>query len=221
MSTRTGKNSAEERARAIEEESQKRRADAAAKRYKLEVIRKEREADERQAEAERVILEDTTPPSGPPAQPVNPFQALVDEPEQIAAVAMAIFEDENGADTDGAINRANNIKLKFIRDDIGFWLGQLEHKMRMIGIKSQWSKMQITAGLLPINIAQEIKHLLRVKENDETATATCYKRVKVHLIEVEPSVDNNYNCIAPSTTGGYSSLCKEFVYQINPPSTPI
>ena len=80
MSTRSGRNSAEERAAAIEAERQQRKADAAARRYKLEVIQKEREADERAAEAERASLAaETPPPSGSHNPPANPFPELEGE----------------------------------------------------------------------------------------------------------------------------------------------
>ena len=147
MSTRSGKNTAEERAEAIEAERLARKADAAARRYKLEVIRKEREADERAAQAEREADQANleTPPNSAAADqagPANPFDPVQEEaavPQPVPA-AMS-FEDTNGEDAADLYQKAGAIKLAYNKDNVKLWFGQLETKMRFLGIKLQFLKL--------------------------------------------------------------------------------
>ena len=93
------------------------------------------------------------------------------------------YDEENGTDAADALSKVGGVqKLEFKRRDCKFWLQQVEARMRLIGVRSQWTKMQIVSCMLPDDVAEQVKHLLRVEETD--AGDSCYKKVKVYLLEL-------------------------------------
>ena len=85
------------------------------------------------------------------------------------------YDSENGTDATDAISKAGSLsKIEFRRKDCKFWIQQIEARMRLIGIKSQWTKMQVVSCLLPEDVAEQVKHLLRIEETE--AGTDCYKR---------------------------------------------
>ena len=203
MSTRSGKNSEQDRETAIDEEQRSRR-------LKRDYARWKRLADEAAAAAEREaeleqggqqpeerpVPEQVEPQPGhsrhiaddvltPPnsvthaTPPVNPFGRRI---------VRMLFDTENDSDPADIATKANNAKLEW-KKDIQFWLQQLEVQMRFIGIKSQWTKMQVVERLLPEKAAEDVKHLLRIREED--AGETCYKTLKDYIIDLYGTKDED------------------------------
>ena len=98
------------------------------------------------------------------------------------------YDTENGTDTADAPTKANGIKLEW-KSDVKFWLQTLEAKMKMAGVKSQYTKMQVVSCLLPANVADQVKHLLRISEEENTDA--CYKNVKTYLLELYGAKDDD------------------------------
>ena len=123
--------------------------------------------------------EPTLPTSAPPTAEPNPFAQLNPPPPQ--HIIMVAFEDTDEPDTGDLYQKCAAIKLPFSKN-IKLWFQQLETKMRFIGVKSQFLKLQVLTDRLPSEVAEEVKDLLYVTE--DTATATCYKVVKVRLLDI-------------------------------------
>ena len=103
---------------------------------------------------------------------------ILDEEE----IVMADFEDENGTDGDKALDQLKSVQCPFSKDDIEFWFSQLETQLTVIEIKSQWIKRIALQRLLPIEIQQEVKTLLKLQKG--AAGNDIYKRLKTKLIKI-------------------------------------
>ena len=102
-----------------------------------------------------------------------------------AVVAMVDFDTEDGVDSAGALKDAIQALGKFEWDsaDIDFSFNQVETKMQTSGVMKQWSKLQALVTVLPKNIIEEIKPLLRKKESEWTNN-DAYLRVKNEVIRI-------------------------------------
>ena len=217
----------EQRQAALKADKQKKEAEAANRRYRKEVTRRARLADEAAAAAAAIEQGDTpaeeldpvnqpqaeplpavpTPPtSAPPQRANNPFAQLNIQPARMP------YDEENGADAADALSKVGGVqKLEFKRRDCKFWLQQVEARMRLIGVRSQWTKMQIVSCMLPDDVAEQVKHLLRVEETD--AGDRCYKKVKVYLLELYgDKVEDVYNKASSLTmTSTPSHLARQLI----------
>ena len=90
-----------------------------------------------------------------------------------------IFEEENGQDEDKALLEACRHLEKFHWDknDLPFTLNQIERKMKAVGVKNQYTKFQALASVLPKDVQDEVKHLLRLGE-EEFPNNDSYKQLK-------------------------------------------
>ena len=92
------------------------------------------------------------------------------------------YDESNGADADDLFQKVGNINLEWPDDDdIQFWIGQLETKMRFAGVKSQFLKLQVLTNVLPARFMPPIKPMLRLMTDE--SDATCYKRIKNRLLD--------------------------------------
>ena len=103
---------------------------------------------------------------------LTPASEVEIEEEQIPAIMVA-FDVENGTDATDLYQKAGAIKLPYNKDNVKLWFGQLETKMRFLGIKSQFLKLQVLSDRLPPEVINEVTELVCISE--DSATATCYK----------------------------------------------
>ena len=68
------------------------------------------------------------------------------------------------------------IKLKFDQTDVQYWFNSVESLMKKYGINQQWSKKDAIVALLPDDVVEELKPILRLSQED--AGPTIYKDLK-------------------------------------------
>ena len=123
---------------------------------------------------------------------------------------MVAFDTENGTDPNDVHTKAAAIKLPYNDKNVEFWFTMLEAKMRFAGIQSQWTKLQVVITLIPMEVAEEIQHLLRASDPTAAGT-TCYKDIKAELIQLfglsEDDVFDKVNAFVLTTTP--SALAKK------------
>ena len=78
------------------------------------------------------------------------------------------FEDENGADTAGALREGIQAvsKVNWDDNDLKFVFKKLEISMSAAGAKKQYTKFQIVSTILPKHIEDEVKCLLEMQETE-------------------------------------------------------
>ena len=121
------------------------------------------------------------------------FQAPIQPPDLEEAPPVLVnmppvvtFENENGNDDDKAlINAINTLKGMDLFDpsDISFFFSQIEIKMASVGCKKQFTKFQVLASILPRKVQDEVKNILRKKE-DEFVGNNSYKILKDKILEI-------------------------------------
>ena len=81
---------------------------------------------------------------------------------------MVAFEDENGIDDAGALKEACTSlqRLEWDDQDLGFFFNKAETRMKMAGVKKNWTKFQILSEIIPKKIQDQVKSLLRKSETD-------------------------------------------------------
>ena len=132
-------------------------------------------------------VQPTPPTDDEPALADDDFHSAGEEEQenqpqpQPQPVIMADFDAENGNDPNDVYTKAAHIKLEYNPNNVEFWFNQIEAKMRFAGVASQWTKLQVLITLIPSNVSEEIKHLLRVS-SQANATATCYKDAKDEIL---------------------------------------
>ena len=104
-------------------------------------------------------------------------------------VVMA-FDEENGADGADALNKAIQTLKNFSYDpvDLKFTFNQLEIKMKSAGVKKQFTKLQTLSTVIPKEVTDEIKTILR-KDETEFENNDAYKQAKVKILEIFGQTD--------------------------------
>ena len=84
--------------------------------------------------------------------------------------AVVNFEDENGVDSENALEKACNRAEKILWDDndLQFVFNQFEIRVAACGVKKQFTKFQVLVNILPRKIQDQVKPLLRKKETEFT-----------------------------------------------------
>ena len=75
---------------------------------------------------------------------------------------MTDFDQENGTDGDKALDKLGSVRCPFNKADIEFWFSQFESQLEVIGVKSQWVKRLALQGILPLEVQEDVKSLLRL-----------------------------------------------------------
>ena len=111
------------------------------------------------------------------------------------------------------------VKIKF-DPDVDYWFNAVEAQMKKFGINSQWEKKNAIVPLLPDDIIDELKPLLRLKQQEAGAI---YKRVKTEIIQLYGPRDEEafQKALALRLTGKPSALAKKIIHLICPGSTPL
>ena len=95
---------------------------------------------------------------------------------------MVAFEDENGEDTADIFKTVGQIKLAWTENEVPFWFRQLETKMKFMGVRSQWLKLQVLTNVLPADKLMLIKYLVDIDEAE--CGDTQYKQAKQRLLQL-------------------------------------
>ena len=127
--------------------------------------------------------------------------------------AMA-FVDENGVDGADALNKAINALKNFVYDanDLRFTFQQIEIKMKAAGVKKQFTKLQTLTTVLPKDVIDEIKPLLR-KDETEFTNNDAYKQAKTKILEIFGQTDEEpfQRAMGRVLTGKPSQLARALV----------
>ena len=102
--------------------------------------------------------------------------------EELEEAEMVDFQDENGTDADKAVEKLGGLQCPFDKNDLEFWFSGLESQLEILGVKSQWVKRLALQRVLPIEIQQDVKSLLRLPKSG--AGDDIYKRVKTKLLQL-------------------------------------
>ena len=99
--------------------------------------------------------------------------------------APVIFEDENGADDAGALREAcqSLTKLEWDNNDVKWFFNRAETRMKMAGVKKNYTKFQILSEIIPKLVQDEVKPLLQMGE-DEFPNHDGYKQLKKEIFRI-------------------------------------
>ena len=99
--------------------------------------------------------------------------------------AVINFEDENGADTAGALREGIQAvsKINWDDNDLKFVFKKLEISIAAAGAKKQYTKFQIVSTILPKHIEDEVKALLVMQETEFTDNDS-YKLLKSEIMRI-------------------------------------
>ena len=128
-------------------------------------------------------------------------------------VAQADFPDDSEA-------WKKEIKLKFDQSDVQWWFNSVESLMKKYGINQQWSKKDAIIGLLPDDVVEELKPILRLSQED--AGPTVYKDLKAEIFQLYGPRDEDVfqQCMQMRLTGKPSALGKRLIHKICPGPKP-
>ena len=109
------------------------------------------------------------------------------------------------------------LKLKFD----AHWFNDIEADMKKYGINRQWDKKNAIKSVLPEDVIEELKPLLRLTEAE--AGDTIYKDVKTELLSIygPKQTDAFRKAMALRLTGRPSALGKQLIHLICPGSKPM
>ena len=94
-------------------------------------------------------------------------------------VPVVVFQDENGVDDEGALKEACRSleKLEWDDNELGFFFNRAEKRMKMAGVKKQFTKFEGLSEILPKKVQDEVKQILR-KGEEEFPNHDAYKILK-------------------------------------------
>ena len=124
------------------------------------------------------------------AQAPEKGEVQVPNPEVMAGDPV-IFEDENGVDSADAFEKAcKNLQgYAWNPEDLDFYFNQVEIKMQRVGLKKQFSKLQALSTILPQQVTDQVKPILRKKEN-EFPNNDGYKIIKTKILRIFGTSEN-------------------------------
>ena len=112
------------------------------------------------------------------------------------------------------------VKAKFDQHDVTFWFNTVESQLKKHGINRQWDKKDAIVAILPENIVEECKPILRLSQQD--AGTHIYKTLKSEIIQLfgERDEDAFKKALALKLTGRPSALGKKLTHIICPGVKP-
>ena len=127
---------------------------------------------------------------------------------------MVNYDEQDGNDTAGAMETAcrNLTRFEFDINDLDFSFNQVEIKMQAAGVKKNFTKMQILSTILPKQIIEEVKSLLRKKE-DDFPDKDGYLKLKKQIIRIfgPPANANFERAMSRVMTGKPSQLGNKII----------
>ena len=145
---------------------------------------------------------------------------MADAAARLAAEKAKPVDTANFQDDDEAWKK--EIKIKFDKSDISYWFNSVEAQMKKYGINSQWSKKDAIAALLPEDVLEECKPILRLQEAD--AGPAIYKKLKTELLDLYGPRDEDVFKKAIALRLGNdrpSALGKRLIHIICPGAKPM
>ena len=134
--------------------------------------------------------------------------------------AVVDFEDENGVDDARALQEAcNNLsRLAFEVHDLQFYFQQVEIKAAAVGVRKNFTKFQVLASIIPKNVIDEVKPLLRKKESEFSPANDAYKQLKLEILRIfGPNPEETMNrALGRVLSGTPSSLARALVNDLCP-----
>ena len=94
---------------------------------------------------------------------------------------MVNYDAEDKEDGEDYYKRVGMIKLAW-DPDVEYWFNSIEASLRQAQVFRQWTKREILQTLLPDEVREEVRYLLRLPK--DKAGATPYKDIKDALIEI-------------------------------------
>ena len=125
---------------------------------------------------------------------------------------MTDFDKENGTDGDKAMEKLSTVVCPFNMEDLDFWFSELEGQLEMIEIKAQWTKRMALQRLLPVEVKEEVKTLLRLSKTQ--AGTDIYFKIKQELLDLfgkKPEDDYNRAKNRKLGSGKPSQLGKKLI----------
>ena len=141
------------------------------------------------------------------------------EPTQPAANMPATPFDMESKDDDSEAWK-KDIKIKFDRHDVKYFFNAIESEMKKYGINSQWSKKNALVSVLPEDIIEECKPILRLTEDEQGDTI--YKTLKTEILQLFGPKDEDVfkKAIALRMTGRPSAFGKKLIHILCPGAKP-
>ena len=98
---------------------------------------------------------------------------------------MPNYDTQNGTDTAGAMeNAVRNLKgYEWNQDDLDNYFNQVEIKMQSVGVKKQFTKLQVLSTILPAKVTDRVKPILRKKESEFTDNDS-YLKLKTEILRI-------------------------------------
>ena len=145
--------------------------------------------------------------------------SVVGSDEEVDSVNMPLTDAQLAVERAKTVQEANypddseawkkELKLKFDRHDVLYWINASESDMKKFGINSQWSKKNAIVSMLPPDIVEELKPILRLSEEDQGPHI--YKDLRQELLSLFGPRDEDAfkKAIALRLTGRPSALGKD------------
>ena len=112
-------------------------------------------------------------------------------------------------------------KVDYDPTDVRFWFNQLEMRMQLAGVKSQWTKRLLLQGQLPYNIVADMKDIFSLQQDE--AGDKPYKTAKDRMFKlyVQRDVERYRTARDLTLTGKPSSLAKRIISLICDKQPPL
>ena len=157
-----------------------------------------------------------------PAVPAVPVAAAImpdNQPAALPPMLQGNYDVQCDEDGPNAMENAER-KLKAVvwdRSDLSFFFGQAEIKMKSAGVKRNFTKMQVLTTILPKNVIDECKRILR-KEESDFPNRDSYRQLKREILRIfGPSEEEGYErAIARVMSGKPSTLGRAIINDICP-----
>ena len=137
---------------------------------------------------------------------------------QLAAEKAKPVQTANYPDDEDAWKK--ELKLKFDKSDVQYWFNASESQMKKSGINSQWSKKNAIVAMLPDDVIEECKPILRLTEEDQGDHI--YLDLKNEIMKIYGPRDQDVfkKAIALRLTGRPSALGKKLIHILCPGPRP-
>ena len=148
---------------------------------------------------------------------VQSAASVMSTPAEIAAQRALPFEDQDFDDDAEAWKK--ELKLKFDPHDVPYWFNSVESTLKKYGINKQWSRKDAIVPLLPDEVVEECKPILRLPEAE---AGRVYKALKQEIIQLYgPKEEDAFKkAMALRLTTTPSALGKKLIHVICPGTNP-
>ena len=129
-------------------------------------------------------------------------------------VIMTNYDEENGEDGANAMQNAVQYLKGYAwnQDNLKFYFGQVEIKMKCAGVKKSFTKLQVLSTILPHQVILEVEHILS-KQETEFAENDAYLQLKREILRIfGPSNNAAFErAMSRVLTGKPSQLARSYI----------